>query len=106
MAQFDVHATTGRMRERAPYVVVIQSGRFDRSMTRLVAPLIVVSGPGGETEVAPRFEMEGRSVFLQPLQIFAMPAASLGPRVGSLADDASSTSIISAIDEVLSRAFG
>lgn len=106
MAQFDVHATTGRMRERATHLVVIQSGRFDRSVTRLVAPLIVVSDPGGGTELAPRFEVEGRSVFLQPLQIFAMPTTSLGPKVASLADDASSTRIIAAIDEVLSRAFG
>lgn len=104
MAQFDVHATQGRLRERAPYVVVIQSARFDRVLTRLVAPLVILRADA--TEVTPRLEVEGRAVFLDPLRIFAMPAISLGRKVASLADDDSSARIIAAIDEVLSRAFG
>lgn len=106
MAQFDVHATQGRLRERASYVVVIQSARFDRAATRLVAPLIGTRGAGSATEMMPDFELEGRTAFLDPLLMFSMPAASLGRQVGSLADDNSSTRIIAAIDEVLSRAFG
>ena len=106
MAQFDVHATQGRMRERAAYVVVIQSARFDRSLTRLVAPLVSASAQTAQTEVTPSFSIEGRSVILHPLQIFAMPVTSLGAKVGSLADDGSSGRILAAIDEVLSRAFG
>lgn len=106
MPQFDVHSTQGRLRDRAPYVVVVQSARFDRSPTRLVAPLIVASGEGFETEVTPRFVVQGRAVFLDPLRLFAMPTTSLGPKVGSMADDASSSRIIAAIDQILSRAFG
>jgi toxin CcdB len=39
MAQFDVHANTGANRAGIPYVVVIQSKRFDDTRTRLVAAL-------------------------------------------------------------------
>ena len=106
MAQFDVHATLGWLRERTPYVVIIQSSRFQRSPTRLVAPLIFLREPLEETELTPRFEMQGRTVFLDPLRIFAMPTNRLGQRIASLADDDSSTRIIAAIDQVISRAFG
>jgi len=41
---------------------------------------------------------------LDPLQIFSIPSAMLGPRVGSLGDDVSSGRIINALDEMLSRA--
>ena len=37
MAQFDVHAITGQDRADIPYVVVIQSRRFEEARTRLVA---------------------------------------------------------------------
>jgi hypothetical protein len=39
-------------------------------------------------------------------EIVAVPQASLGSVVASLADDASNSSIINAIDAVITRAYG
>ncbi len=43
MAQFDVHATTGRNARGTPYVVVVQSSRFDQRPSRVVIPLVVLN---------------------------------------------------------------
>jgi len=55
MAQFDVHATTGRNTAGTPYVVVVQSARYDRRPTRVVIPLLPLpvnnTGPGPDAPV-------------------------------------------------------
>lgn len=107
MAQFDVHANTGRNRIDIPYVVVIQSRRFDEARTRLVAALRAAPrGPVADPTLTPRFRIGGKHVLLDPLQIVALPRSSLGRLVTSLADDASSSAIINAVDAVISRAHG
>ena len=107
MAQFDVHATTGRNTLGTPYVVVVQSSRFDRRPGRIVIPLIVLDSPQRlDATLAPRFRIEGRTVFLNPLGILTVPVSALGRHVASLADDASNSSIINAIDAVITRAYG
>jgi toxin CcdB len=104
MAQFDVHANPGRLRVEAPFLVVVQSSRFDASETRLVVPLLSRSG-AGPNEIAPRFRVAGADVVLSPLQMFSIVASRLGPVVASLADDASAGRIIAAIDEVITTAW-
>jgi toxin CcdB len=107
MAQFDVHANTGANRAGIPYVVIIQSKRFDDTRTRLVAALRAAPrGPVADPSLTPRFRIAGRDVLLDPLQIVAIQRSSLGRVVASLADDASSGAIINAIDAVITRAHG
>jgi toxin CcdB len=108
MPQFDVHRNSGRQRAAIPFVVVLQSRRFDGAATRLVAPLVAADAlqPGREASLYPTFDIEGRRVMLDPLAIQTLPASALGPAIASLADDASANAIIKAIDLVLSRAWG
>jgi toxin CcdB len=107
MADFDVHATTGRNSRGTPYVVVVQSARFDQRLGRVVVPLVVPDSPQRlDTTLKPRFRIEGRTVYLNPLGILTVPIAALGRHVASLADDASNSAIINAIDAVITRAYG
>lgn len=107
MAQFDVHATTGRNTHGTPYVVVVQSARYDRRPGRVVVPLVALQSRGElDNDIAPRFRIEGRTVRLNPLGILTVPMTALGRHVTSLADDASSSTIINAIDAVITRAYG
>ena len=105
MAQFDVHANPGARRAGYPYLVVVQSAYFESRPTRVVIPLIAPSVAPRPSEVAPEFIIEGRAVYLDPFQIFAIPVSALGLLVASLADDASAARIIAAIDEVITTAF-
>lgn len=90
-----------------PYVVV-QSGRFDRLANRLVIPLMAVSTqPSIEGLIlTPKFNINGKVVYLSPLEMQTVPRSALGKQVGSLADDVQSSRIITAIDEAISRAYG
>jgi toxin CcdB len=108
MAQFDVHVAPGRDRAAVPYVVVVQSRRFDQLGTRVVIPLMAVrTQPRTEgLTVTPAFTVEGSVVYLNPLEIQTVPRSRLGKLVASLADDNASGRIISAMDEVISRAYG
>jgi toxin CcdB len=82
MAQFDVHVAPGRNRTAVPYVVVVQSGRFDKLETRLVIPLMSVrSQPSIEGLVlTPAFTIEGKLVYLNPLEIQTVPGRRLASR--------------------------
>jgi toxin CcdB len=108
MAQFDVHVAPGRDRAAVPYVVVIQSGRFDQLGSRVVIPLMAVrTQPRIEgLSVTPAFTIEGSLVYLNPLEMQTVPRSKLGRLVTSLADDPSSGHIITAIDELITRAYG
>jgi mRNA-degrading endonuclease toxin of MazEF toxin-antitoxin module len=104
MAQFDVCRNTGRSRGGFPYFVVVQSAEFDRTERRLVVPL--TSQIAGYPKLAPVFVVERKRVVADALLMFAMPRDRLGEVVGSLADDASATAIVGAVDRVISRGFG
>jgi toxin CcdB len=107
MAQFDVHTNPGQNRADIPYVVVIQSRRFEEAHTRLVAALRTAPhGAVADPTLTPRFRVAGKAVILDPLQIVAIRRSSLGRHVASLADDASSSAIINAIDAVITRVYG
>jgi toxin CcdB len=108
MAQFDVHRNPGRSRSAIPFVVVVQSRRFDAHARRLVAPLLFAALTEARRypDLAPRFRIVGQDVVLDPLQLQTVPREMLGEVVTSLADDASASAIINAIDVVLTRAWG
>ena len=105
MSQFDVHRNIGAGCQTTPFVVVIQSGRFDRSRSRVVIPMIDKRAePPIDPQLNPSFEIDGRSVVLLPLQTVTVRTERLGEKVCSLADD--SDRIIAAIDLLISRAWG
>ena len=46
MGQFDVYLNQGRTRNSVPFVLVIQSDRFESSTHRIVVPLVLRSELG------------------------------------------------------------
>lgn len=105
MAQFDVHRNPGPQRAVIPYVVVVQSGRFDVARRRVVVPLVLEAVVAAtEPSLNPRFDVEGRQVVLNPLHIVSIDVDRLGERVGSL--HAEGDRVIAAIDQLVTRAWG
>ncbi|MFC5360024.1 CcdB family protein [Azospirillum himalayense] len=105
MAQFDVHRTKGPNRVVTPYVVTVQSRRFDRFGRRVVIPLVdTTANPPIEPTLNPSFAIEDRTVVLHPLNTVSVPLDSLGPFVCSL--ESHGDRIIAAIDLLISRAWG
>lgn len=105
MAQFDVHRNSGRHRASVPYVVVVQSSVFDDYRRRVVVPLVKASivGKIPSARFNPTFKIESIKVVLHPLEIVSVPADTLDEPIGSLAAD--SDHIMTALDELLSRAW-
>ena len=108
MSQFDIHRNTGRNREAIPYVLVVQSSLFSRAQRRVVVPLVSAEILGRVAQlpaspVNPVFEVEGRPVVLNPLEIVSIPLDALGEHVGSLA--AQGDVVVAALDELFSRAW-
>ncbi|SMH31155.1 CcdB family protein [Azospirillum agricola] len=105
MAQFDVHRNRSAARTGVPFLLVVQSQRFDASGRRVVVPLLPADKlRATEPSFTPAFLVEQRSVVLHPLQIVSIPADHLGEKVCSLADDGDR--IIAALDLPISRAWG
>jgi toxin CcdB len=106
MAQFDVHRNAGRHRDTIPYVVVVQSALFDDYRRRVVVPLVKASivGKIANPRFNPTFKIGATKVVLHPLEIVSVAADTLGKPIGSLAAD--SDRITTALDEMLSRAWG
>jgi toxin CcdB len=105
MAQFDVRRNVGARRGEVPFVVVVQSGRFDAYGRRVVIPLVARSAvTTTDPNLNPTFNVEGQDVVLHPLDIVSVAKDSLGECVGSLEHE--SDRIIAAIDVVISRAWG
>jgi toxin CcdB len=105
MPQFDVHRNSGKHKDKIPFVVVVQSSQFDSYRRRVVVPLVRASAIGKISYAAfnPTFKIRGTSVVLHPLEIVSVPVDQLGEIVGSLSDE--SQSIVSALDELLTRAW-
>lgn len=106
MPQFDVHRNPGQHRDAIPYVVVVQSAVFDAYRRRVVAPLMHKRErpAAANARFFPLFTIGGQQVFLNPLELTAVPADKLGNPVASLA--ARGEIVIAALDELLSRAHG
>lgn len=105
MAQFDVQRTKGTQRAITPYVLIVQSRRFDGFRRRVVIPLVDrATIPPIEPVLNPVFTIESRSVVLHTLQTLSIPADHLGEKVCSLADEGDR--VIAALDPLISRAWG
>ena len=88
MPQFDIHRNKGSQRESIPFVVVIQSARFDDYRRRVVAPLVLRSAlPGGASSsgsrMNPIFRIDEIEVVLNPLQVVSVALDELGRSIGS-----------------------
>ena len=104
MSQFDIHRNVDGRKEITPYVVVVQSRRFDGTRRRVVVPIVVKSAVHSTDPVLnPVFEIEGKQVVLNTLAMVSMPVERLGERIGSLAADGDR--IIAAIDLLITRAW-
>ena len=84
--------------EGRPYVVVVQANIFRRSSQRLVVPLVVESELKPFGRLNPAFEIEGRRVFFQPLEVAAVPTKLLRNPIANL--EQFRYEIISALDLV------
>ena len=106
MAQFDVHHNSGRNRDAIPFVVTVQSALFDSYKRRVVVPLVRKSTLGkiSSSRFNPTFRIANVAVVLHPLEIVSVPVEKLGTKIGSLASDGDA--ILSALDELLTRAWG
>jgi len=109
MSQFDVHRNLGRQAPQVPYVVVVQSVAFGARRRRVVVPLVAGDLLAREVDlpasaVNPAFTVDGRRVVLNPLDIVSVSLEALGPWVVSLAEEGDS--VVAALDEVFSRAWG
>jgi toxin CcdB len=85
--------------EGRPYVVVVQADILRESSLRLVIPLVVEQGTKPLPSLNPAFDIEGQRVYLQPLEISALPIRALRRYVSNLEEFRDQ--IISAIDLVL-----
>src|SRR3954452_25324155 len=102
MAQFDDHLNQGRTRTSVPFVLVIQSDRFDATTHRVVVPLVLRSElRTPDRDLNPSFTIDGQVVVMDTLQLVALPAKALGPKVGSLDQD--HLSIIRAMDTLIAQ---
>ncbi len=102
MAQFDVHRNTSKFRSHIPFLLVVQADRFDKATSRVVVPLVareVMRRPEKVLNLA--FRIEGLDVFMEPLQVAAIPRAALGELVCNLADH--DIAIIRALDTLIAR---
>ncbi|MHB0985091.1 MAG: CcdB family protein [Sulfuricella sp.] len=106
MAQFDVHRNTGKNREAIPFVVLVQSSRFDSYRRRMVVPLVRKSSLGtiSDARFNPTFKIESIAVVLHPLEIVSVHNEQLGEFVESLAHEGNF--IMDALDGLLTRAWG
>ena len=105
MAQFDVHRNKGRHRENIPFVVIVQSSRYDAFRRRVVVPLVCRSQLSSlpESGLNPVFRIEGLEVVLHPLEIVSVATDQLGEWVCSLAEEGDR--IVVALDELLTQAW-
>jgi len=108
VAQFDVHRNKGSQKDSIPFVVVIQSARFDAYRRRVVVPLVLRQhAPGSSvsgSRMNPIFRIGGVEVVLNPLQVVSVATDQLGVVVDSLADHGQQ--ITDAMDELMTRAWG
>ncbi|MBZ4209906.1 MAG: plasmid maintenance protein CcdB [Comamonadaceae bacterium] len=108
MAQFDVHRNKGALRDSIPFVVIVQSGQFDRYRRRVVVPLVRQTvlprnTPTVGARMNPVFVVDGIHVVLHSLDMVSVAFDQLGERVGSLQQEGQS--IADALDELLTRSW-
>jgi toxin CcdB len=108
MAQFDVYRSPARSRATVPFVVAIQSRRFDSLPDPVMVPLMAFRAQSGDKGLGqtPDFQVNGRQVFLIPLEVQTVRRSLPGKAVASLDDDAASSRMVNATDSMITRAYG
>lgn len=102
MPQFDVHRNLGPLKESIPFVVVVQSGLYERYRRRVVVPLVrrqMVPAAATGSRLNPEFRVLDVPVVLHPLDLVSVATDQLGPVVASLSDHGQT--ITDALDELL-----
>lgn len=102
MGQFAVYRNPGRTKAAVPFVLDVQSSRWEDQPDRIVAPLVLAGTISyHDWTLNPAFTIAGVTVVMNPLQLAAIPARILGPAVGSL--DHEHTRIIAALDALIAQ---
>jgi toxin CcdB len=102
MAQFDVHRNPGRTKAAIPYVLVVQSDRWEDRPDRVVVPLVLASEVRyRDLALNPEFVIDGTPVLMNPLQTATIPTRVLGPAVGTLDDKHGQ--VIAALDALIAQ---
>ncbi len=103
MPQFAIYPSL-RRDPRIAYLLQIQSSRFDRSRGRVMMALLHVgSNPPPDHAITPHLTVLETCVFADPFDIATIPATLLATPLAILAE-ADQDRIITAIDEMISRA--
>lgn len=85
-------------------MVQIQSNCLDRSLGRVVIPLVTcTSRAPPDHPLTPRLLVDGHDVFANPFDLATVPASRLGEAVAILSER-DQDRIIRAVDELVSRA--
>jgi toxin CcdB len=92
MARFDFYSGA----RGKGYLLDCQSDWLDEFGSRIVVPLIPMTGVKAVTRLNPIFEIEGQPHIMSTQLLFAIPTERLGKRSGSL--EAEHFAIVSAID--------
>ena len=105
MAQFDVHRNQGLQRDTMPFVVLVQSGKYDSYRGRVVVPLVRRSALAANTPTVgsrlnPVLSVQGLELVLHPLDMGSVAVDQLGDYVASLASQGEL--IVQALNELLS----
>ncbi|CBS85458.1 CcdB family protein [Azospirillum lipoferum] len=102
MAQFDVHRNPGRSRTVIPYLLVVQSDRWEDRTDRVVVPLVLASEISyHDRTLNPAFAVENITVLMNPLQMATIPAKLLGPSITNL--DGEHIRVIAALDALVAQ---
>ncbi|GBQ89888.1 hypothetical protein AA23498_0734 [Acetobacter nitrogenifigens DSM 23921 = NBRC 105050] len=103
MPQFAIYPNPGRNRDIL-FVVQVQSSRLDRSVGRVVIPLVrLTPGAPPDHALTPHMTVEGKAVFANPFDLATVPANRLGPLLGFVIES-ERDALLHAIDELVSRA--
>lgn len=95
MARFDIFTGT----RGKGYLLDCQSDWLEEFETRVVVPLMPISGVKVATRLNPVFEIDGQSHIMSTQLIFAIPVERLGQRAGSL--DMEHYAIVTALDTLM-----
>lgn len=102
MPQFDVHRNPGRSRTAIPYLLVVQSDRWEDRSDRVVVPLVLASEISyHDRTLNPEFTVENIRVLMNPLQTAAIPTRMLGSSITNL--DAEHLRIIASLDALVAQ---
>lgn len=103
MAQFDVHKNSSeKTSSEFPFLLVIQSNLFNDSTRVVVVPLVFTSAlVNKDPTLNPKFDIEGSSVTLFPLDIASMSKHLLGDKVANIGKE--SDRIVAALDLLFAR---